>query len=79
MRAQDERRPLLTIHVRHGLRQAGYGPYDYFGEFGQVVQALQGDANIKVGNNLIAPSVATGDWTPEGSASTGFFAQSDSH
>lgn len=55
---------------RHGLRQAGYGPNDYFGEFGQVVQALQGDSNVKVSNNLIAPSVATGDWTPEGRALT---------
>ncbi|KAH9929444.1 uncharacterized protein B0H18DRAFT_1153432 [Fomitopsis serialis] len=54
------------LYARHGLRQATYGPNDYFGEFALVVDAMQADSNIKVHNNLIAPSVATGDWTPEG-------------
>ncbi|KZT66775.1 glycoside hydrolase family 79 protein [Daedalea quercina L-15889] len=60
------------LYARHGLRQASYGPYDYFGEFAQVVQAMQADSNVKVNNNLIAPSVATGDWTPEDVWNTGF-------
>ncbi|KAH9834480.1 glycoside hydrolase family 79 protein [Rhodofomes roseus] len=60
------------LYARHGLRQSTYGPNDYFGEFAQVVQAMQADSNVKVNNNLIAPSVATGDWTPEDVWNTGF-------
>lgn len=39
---------------------------DYFGEFGQVVAALQSDGGVAVASNLIGPNLATGDWTPEG-------------
>ncbi|PCH43216.1 glycoside hydrolase family 79 protein [Wolfiporia cocos MD-104 SS10] len=60
------------LYARHDHRQPTYGPYDYFGEFGLVVAAMQADPNISVLNNLIAPSVATGDWTPEDVWNTGF-------
>ncbi|KAF9806697.1 hypothetical protein IEO21_08591 [Rhodonia placenta] len=60
------------LYARHGHRASTYGPYDYFGEFGQVVAAMQADPNISVSNNLIAPNVATGDWTPEDVWNTGF-------
>ena len=56
----------------HGHRPATYGPFDYFGEFGVMVQAIDNDANIPVKNNLIGPSVATGAWTPEMVWNTGF-------
>ncbi|KZS99865.1 glycoside hydrolase family 79 protein, partial [Laetiporus sulphureus 93-53] len=58
----------LDLYARHGHRPATYSPYDYFGEFGQVIQAMQADANTPVTNNLLSPSIATGDWTPEGMA-----------
>ena len=50
---------------RHGHRPASYGPYDYFGEFGQVVEAIKADANIHTSNNLIGPSISSDVWTPE--------------
>ena len=49
---------------RHGHRPETYGPFDYFGEFGNVVSAMQ-QKSLSVSNNLIGPSLATGDWTPE--------------
>lgn len=49
-----------------------YGPYDYFGEFGTVVQAIQNNPKIPARNNLIAPSVASGPWKPEDVWNTGF-------
>ncbi|KZT00162.1 glycoside hydrolase family 79 protein [Laetiporus sulphureus 93-53] len=60
------------LYARHGHRPATYSPYDYFGEFGQVVQAMQADVNTPVTNKLLAPSVATGDWTPEDVWNTNF-------
>lgn len=60
------------MQFRHGHRQATYSQFDYFGEFGVVVQAMQDDSNIPFRNNLIAPSVATGSWTPEMVWDTGF-------
>lgn len=56
---------LLLPEFRHGHRPSTYGPEDYFGEFGQLVAALQADGNVANGNNLIGPNLATGDWTPE--------------
>jgi hypothetical protein len=38
---------------------------DYFGEVGSLINVLSSNAKIPVKNNLIGPSVATGDWTPE--------------
>ncbi|KAI0633084.1 glycoside hydrolase family 79 protein [Trametes polyzona] len=59
------------LYQRHGHRQPGYGPYDYFGEFGDVVNAIKA-MNVPVTNNLIGPSLATGDWRPEDVWDTGF-------
>jgi len=56
----------------HGHRPAAYSPFDYFGEFGTMVQAINNDANIPAKNKLIGPSVATGPWTPEMVWDTGF-------
>ncbi|OCH87689.1 glycoside hydrolase family 79 protein [Obba rivulosa] len=60
------------LYARHGHRPSTYGPYDYFGEFGQVALALENDHGVSVSNNLIGPSVATGDWRPEDVWDTGF-------
>ncbi|KAI0659526.1 glycoside hydrolase family 79 protein [Cubamyces menziesii] len=59
------------LYQRHGHRPEGYGPYDYFGEFGEVVNAMK-TLNLPVTNNLIGPSLATGDWIPEDVWNTGF-------
>lgn len=52
------------LYAAHGHRNSTYGPYDYFGDFGNVVNAVNSDSNIPVKNNLIAPNLA-GTWTPE--------------
>lgn len=56
----------------HQHRPPTYSPFDYFGEFGVMIQAIGSNANIPVKNNLIGPSVATGAWTPEMVWDTGF-------
>ncbi|KAF8952441.1 hypothetical protein BDZ97DRAFT_1640845, partial [Flammula alnicola] len=60
------------LYVDHGHRPPTYGPYDYFGELGLLVQALAGDANVPNKNLLIGPNVNSGDWTPEMVWNTGF-------
>lgn len=50
----------------------GYGPYDYFGEFGNLVQAIANDTSIPNKGILIGPNVNTGEWTPEMVWNTGF-------
>lgn len=52
------------LYAAHGHRASSYGPYDYFGDFGNVVTAVNSDGDIPVKNNLIAPNLA-GTWTPE--------------
>ncbi|KAI0073210.1 hypothetical protein K474DRAFT_1666888 [Panus rudis PR-1116 ss-1] len=60
------------LYASHNHRPQTYSQFDYFGEFGVVVQAIANDENIPIRNNLIAPSVATGAWTPEMVWDTGF-------
>ncbi|KAI0830340.1 glycoside hydrolase family 79 protein [Trametes gibbosa] len=59
------------LYQRHGHRDIGYGPFDYFGEFGDVIAGIKA-LNVPVTNNLIGPSLATGDWYPEDVWNTGF-------
>ena len=61
-----------NLYADHGHRLQSYGPFNYFGEFGTIVQAIGGDLNIPVKNNLIGPSVATGAWMLEMVWDTGF-------
>ncbi|KAJ6599975.1 glycoside hydrolase family 79 protein [Mycena vulgaris] len=60
------------LYADHKHRAETYSPYDYFGEVGDLVAALAADDAVPVKNNLIGPSVATGDWTPEMVWDTGF-------
>ncbi|KJA24861.1 glycoside hydrolase family 79 protein [Hypholoma sublateritium FD-334 SS-4] len=60
------------LYADHGHRPMGYGPYDYFGEFSTLVQAIENDTNIPNKGLLIGPNLATGDWTPEMVWNTGF-------
>lgn len=59
------------LYSAHGHRSSTYGPYDYFGDFALVVDAVTKDANIPTKNNLIAPNLA-GTWAPELIWNTGF-------
>ncbi|KAF9555149.1 hypothetical protein CPC08DRAFT_145293 [Agrocybe pediades] len=60
------------LYKDHGHRPRTYTQYDYFGEFGDLVTAMSGDAHLTNRNLLIGPSVSTGDWTPEMVWNTGF-------
>ncbi|KAJ7240558.1 glycoside hydrolase family 79 protein [Mycena rebaudengoi] len=62
--------PDLYADQQH--RPATYGPFDYFGEFGDLVAAMAADDKVLVKNTLIGPSLATGDWMPEMMWNTGF-------
>ncbi|KAG5647391.1 hypothetical protein DXG03_000461 [Asterophora parasitica] len=52
-------------YLSHGHRQEGYGPFDYFGEFADLINAIDANPNIPVKNMLIGPSLASGPWSPE--------------
>ncbi|KAI6035708.1 glycoside hydrolase family 79 protein [Pisolithus marmoratus] len=65
------------LYAAHGVRPSTYSPYDYFGEFGIVVDAVNNDNSIPVKNNLVIPSVS-GTWTPEDVFNTGIVASYDS-
>jgi len=57
---------------RNGHRADTYSPQDYSDEFGSLVQAIQGNQNIPIKNNLVGPSVASITWGPEDVWKTGF-------
>ncbi|KAF8837650.1 hypothetical protein BDN67DRAFT_1071283 [Paxillus ammoniavirescens] len=59
------------LYAAHGHRPSTYSPFDYFGEFATMVDAINADDSISVKNNLVAPSVS-GTWTPEDVFNTGF-------
>ena len=56
---------------RHGHRNSTYSQYDYFGEFGVVVEAMANDAKIPTKGRLVAPSIQ-GTWTLQEVYDTGF-------
>lgn len=60
------------LYARHKHRQDTYTQYDFFGEFGDLINAMKANPNIPNSNNLIGPNIATGDWTPEMVWDTGF-------
>jgi hypothetical protein len=58
-------RPQLDgFDLSHQHRPATYGPADYVGEFGLVVNAVNNDNSITNKQLLIGPSLS-GTWTPE--------------
>ncbi|KAF9054026.1 glycoside hydrolase family 79 protein [Panaeolus papilionaceus] len=60
------------LYAAHGHRPQTYNQYDYFGEFGVLVNAVNADDNIPKKNLLIGPNVNSGAWTPEMVWDTGF-------
>ncbi|GJE89064.1 glycoside hydrolase family 79 protein [Phanerochaete sordida] len=60
------------LYATHKARALTYSQQDYFNEFGTVVQAIANDAQIPTRNNLVAPSVNSGPWSPESVWDTGF-------
>ncbi|KAI6122360.1 glycoside hydrolase family 79 protein [Pisolithus croceorrhizus] len=65
------------LYAAHGVRPSTYSPYDYFGEFGILVDAVDSDNSIPVKSNLVVPSVS-GTWTPEDVFNTGIVNSYDS-
>ncbi|RDB24343.1 Beta-glucuronidase [Hypsizygus marmoreus] len=51
-------------YLSHNHRIEPYGPFEYFGEFGDLVKAVQDNPNIPIKNMLIGPSLASGPWMP---------------
>ncbi|KAJ7640830.1 glycoside hydrolase family 79 protein [Mycena polygramma] len=62
------------LYSAHQHRNSSYSPQNYANEFGEMIAALNADANVPVKNNLIGPSVS-GTWTPEMVWDTGFITQ----
>ncbi|KAJ3829651.1 glycoside hydrolase family 79 protein [Lentinula raphanica] len=60
------------LYADHGHRNTSYGPSDYLSEMQSLVSAMSSDSNIQNQDVLIAPNIATGDWTPENVWDTGF-------
>ena len=56
----------------HGHRPQTYSVWDYFGEFGTLVQAIQNNPNIPNKNMLLGPSLASGPWPIEAMWDTGY-------
>ncbi|KAG5640479.1 hypothetical protein DXG03_008374 [Asterophora parasitica] len=59
------------LYARHGHRPSTYGPYDYFGEIGNLVGAMAADPAITNQGLLITPNIASADWTAEQVWNTG--------
>ena len=62
----------MSAAFSHGHRDPTYSQTDFFNEFGTLIQAIGNDAQIPVKNNLIAPSISSGPWSPESVWDTGF-------
>ncbi|KAJ3981054.1 glycoside hydrolase family 79 protein [Lentinula detonsa] len=60
------------LYADHGHRNLSYSPSDYLSEMQSLVSAMSSDSNIRNQSVLIAPNIATGDWTPENVWDTGF-------
>ena len=69
----------IPISFRFGTRPAPYGPQNYSDDIGSLLAAMEVNPNIPNKNMLIAPSVATGNWTPEMVWDTGFIQQYSDH
>ncbi|KAF8949995.1 glycoside hydrolase family 79 protein [Flammula alnicola] len=53
-------------------RRVTYSPQQYYDEIGQLITVMDANPLITNKNMLLAPSVATGPWTPEQVWDTGF-------
>ncbi|KAG9217951.1 glycoside hydrolase family 79 protein [Pleurotus ostreatus PC15] len=53
------------LYARHQKRPETWHVADYMREFGDLVSFINNHPNIPIKNNLIGPSVASADWTPE--------------
>nr|GAT61181.1 predicted protein [Mycena chlorophos] len=62
------------MYVLHGHRNDSYGPYDYFGEFGDFLTQIGGGADPtgRVKSVLVGPNIASFAWTLEEVWDTGF-------
>ncbi|CAL1698442.1 unnamed protein product [Somion occarium] len=61
-----------NLYAAHGHRPQGWAQFDYFGEFGVMIQAVANDDKIHIRNNIIGPSISDTFWTTESVWDTGF-------
>ena len=54
------------------MQRQNYSVHDYYNEIGSLTNQMNNDPQISNRSMLIAPSVATGTWTPEMVWNTGF-------
>jgi hypothetical protein len=61
-------------YALHNHRPGTYGPQDYLGEFSDAVAAIRANPELQFKNNLIGPSLASGDqgWDPSKVWDTGY-------
>jgi hypothetical protein len=67
------------FYQQFGTRPAPYGPQNYSDDIAGLLAAMEANPNIPNKNMLIAPSVASGNWTPEMVWNTGFIQQYSGH
>ncbi|KAJ7054643.1 glycoside hydrolase family 79 protein [Mycena amicta] len=63
------------LYVAHLHRPSTYGPFDYFGEFSDLITQLNAsglDPNGRAASLMLGPSVADATWTPEMVFDTGY-------
>ncbi|KAF8651054.1 hypothetical protein AX16_004917 [Volvariella volvacea WC 439] len=67
------------LYARHHHRPETYTVWDYIGEMETLIQTIEANPNIPIKNNLIAPSIAWADWTPDMVWETGFLDRFNEH
>ncbi|KAJ7493667.1 glycoside hydrolase family 79 protein [Mycena latifolia] len=63
------------LYFAHGHRPSTYGPFDYFGEFSDLLTQLAASGDDPSGRAktlMLGPSIADAGWTPEDVWNTGF-------
>ncbi|KAF7321151.1 Glyco-hydro-79C domain-containing protein [Mycena chlorophos] len=63
------------LYFAHGHRPSTYGPFDYFGEFSDLITQLASsglDPDGRAATLMLGPSIADSGWTPEDVWNTGY-------
>ncbi|KAJ7123527.1 hypothetical protein C8R44DRAFT_783972 [Mycena epipterygia] len=64
------------LYFAHGHRNSSYGPFNYFGEFADLLAQMSANATVdpqgRAKGLLLGPSIADAGWTPEDVWNTGY-------
>jgi hypothetical protein len=63
---------MLMHFFSHGHRPEGYNEFNYFGEFAELILAIEANPNIPNKHMLVGPSLASGPWQPDQLWKTGY-------